>query len=795
MLSEAKPQLSVGKILSHYRIKALIGSSGMGEVYRATDTRLDRDVAVKILPGHLADDDEALRHFEREAKAIASLSHPNIHAIYDFGSENGVSYAVMELLEGHSLRDNLQAGALGWREAASIGVSLCEGLAAAHDQGIIHRDLKPENIFQTTDWQMKILDFGIAKLKRIVSDDTLPASASPTLGYLSPEQLRGEAGDALNDIFSLGCVLYEMATGVRPFVGETPSETVGAILSEAPASLSESNKDFPAEFEEVVRHCLEKSREKRYSSAREVATDLKAILSRSASTAARRPLAVSARGVLACLLVVGLIVVWTYWRKTSQAKSSEARPHLRSIAVLPFKSLTPDARSEHLGLGLADTVITKLSTLGSLVVRPTGAIVKYASAPQDALVAGKDQNVDTVLDSSIQALGDRLRITVRLLNVSDQREIFTYQCEEVLCDNLFSMQDVIAERVAAALTTSVTGEDRKKLRKQFTQNKEALDAFSRGISYLNKLTREDVQKAIESFKEAIYKDPDYALAYVGLADSYGAMAGWNWCDAKECYPLAKAAAVKAVGIDPELGKTHSALAALLHVFDWNHPEADKEFKEGIRLSPGNSMGHRAYAGYLLTLGRFEEARVRQQRAWELEPGSIMNYVTYWDLYYYSRDYAQAIDVAQKAKASLPDWIDARRRLAEAYDRNGQYDQSVSEHLARLTKMGSKPDSVEKLENAYRTSGRRGFWQTWYNLQEDGFSPQEDVKRESRPIAMYGRAQAYAHIGNKEGVIYCLQQAYKARARGILFIKVEPLFDEVRSDPRFVELLRNVGLEP
>ena len=523
----------------------------------------------------------------------------------------------------------------------------------------------------------------------------------------------------------------------------------------------------------------------RYQSAQAVEADLRAFLDQATGSASgTRQSALGPRAIILGVIAISLIVGLAYWWKSRQASDGALR--FKSIAVLPFRSLKPDERNDHLGLGLADTVITKLGTLRPLIVRPMGAVLKYSDPAQDPFAAAREQNVETVLDSSLQRLGDRVRVMVRLLNVADQSTIWTYECEEVLCDNIFAMQDVIAERVAAALKTSLTSEESRRLRKRFTENRDALQAYSNGIFHLNKLTREDVPKAIGFFREAINKDPNYALAYVGLSDSYGAMAGWQWCETKECYPLAKAAAVKAVGIDSELGYAHATLAALLYIFDWNWSEAEKTFNKAIDLSPGNSMGHRAYAGYLLTLGRFEEAKVRQQRAWELEPHSIMNYTTYWDLYYFSRDFDQAIAVAKEARASRPDWVDAGRRLAVAYEQKGLYDQSVSEYLAYLSKAGSKPETIEKIESAYRTSGIRGFWRTWYNLQEDGFSPQEDEKREPRPIAKYGRAGAYARIGNKEGVIYCLQQAYKVRARGILFIKVEPLFDEVRSDPRFMD---------
>lgn len=304
-----------------------------------------------------------------------------------------------------------------------------------------------------------------------------------------------------------------------------------------------------------------------------------------------------------------------------------------------------------------------------------------------------------------------------------------------------------------------------------------------------------MQKAIEFFREAINKDPNYALAYVGLSDSYGAMGGWLWCEPKVCYPLAKAAALKAISIDSELAQAHATLAALLYILDWKWKDADDEFRKALELNPGYSMAYRAYGAYLIALGRFEEAKVKLQRAWEIEPGSIMNYSTYWDLYYCSGDYDQAIAIMQKMRESYPDRADVYRRLADAYERKGMYDQSFAERLEWHARMGSKPQFVEELKNAYAASGIRGYWQKNYGLLEGNFSPQQDAKKERRHWAMFNRASAYARIGNKEGALYWLQQAYIVRARGLVTIKVEPVFDGVRNDPRFVRIVSDIELEP
>jgi DNA-binding winged helix-turn-helix (wHTH) protein/TolB-like protein len=496
-------------------------------------------------------------------------------------------------------------------------------------------------------------------------------------------------------------------------------------------------------------------------------------------------------GIFAGALLIGL-VAGTYWWQTSRTKNLSAT--VRSVAVLPFKPLKSDSSDEYLGLGLADTLITKLSSLRSLVVRPTSAVLKYSSPTQDPLAAGREQKVDAVLDASLQREGEHIRVTVRLLSVRDGTALWAYQCEELLCNNLFTMQDVISEQVAAALLPRLTGEERQRLRKRFTEDKEASQDYMKGLYFWNKRTQEDVKKGIEYFEQAIAKDPNYALAYVGLSDCYDVLAEYNWCEPKECFPKAKVAALKALGIDDELGEAHVSLAQVLYQFDWNWAEAGRAFKRAVELKPGYGYGRQCYGVYLMLLGHFAEAKTEIERALELDPVSLGNNVVHGDIFYLAREYDRAIANYKKILELDSNWSETHQRLGEAYERKGMYDQAIAEYLTALTMRRVSPAWIEGIKSAYAASGIKGYWQKSYRLVDGDFSPEKDLP-ERRGWAMYLRASAYARIGEKEGALYWLQQAYENRGKNLITLKVSPVFDGLRADPRFAELLRQVGLAP
>ncbi len=523
----AEKHSMIGRTLGHYELTSLLGAGGMGEVYRARDLRLDRDVAVKILPEHLAQDVEALRRFEREAKAVAALSHPNILSIFDFGTEAGVSYAVMELLKGETLRARLQRGAMDWREMVEIGSAIAEGLAAAHAKNIIHRDLKPENIFLTNSGQVKILDFGIARVKRTISPDaeTLTTSIETTkhgvvmgtLGYMSPEQVKGEAAEAPSDIFSLGCVLYEMLSGQRPFVRATTAEMIAAILEAEPAPLTGTKTKLPAEIGRIVNHCLQKKPDERYQSARDLTFNLKAMLTGKTISAPlpkslnrRNRLAI--RSVAVALVVLLSITAWLFWGNKSVGA-------IDSLAILPLVNASGDANLDYLSEGITDGLINNLSQLRQLRVMARGTVFSYKDKEVDPRKVGKELKVRAVLSGKMTQRGDTLSIQADLVNASDGSQIWGDRYTRKLTDTQAILEE-IARQISEKLRLRLSSDEQQRVTKRQTENPEAYHLYWNGRYYSNLFTTEDLRKGIKLMNQAVEADPTYALAHAGLSASY-----------------------------------------------------------------------------------------------------------------------------------------------------------------------------------------------------------------------------------------------------------------------------------
>src|SRR5712692_7221079 len=476
--------LTVGAKLSPYEILAPLGAGGMGEVYRARDTRLDRDVAIKVLPEHLAKDPQALARFEREAKAVAALSHPNILALYDVGSHQGVSYAVTELLEGETLRARLAQSAVPWRKAVEIGTAVAEGLAAAHSKGLIHRDLKPENIFLTSDGRVKILDFGLARWKPKPSATTDAAAPTETeagtvmgtVGYMSPEQIRGTAADAPSDIFSLGCVLYEMVTGQRAFARPTAPEALTAILNEEPPNLADSGKEIPPDLQGIIHHCLEKHVEQRFQSARDLAFALRAAGGASGAGVLASPRARRKRlprwvlaGAAVVLLAGGSFFVW-------RATGGRA---IDSLAVLPFVNVGGDPNTEYLSDGITENLINSFSQLPKLRVVPRNRVFRYKGREADTEKIGRELNVRAVLTGRVVQRGDSLNIQTELVDVAADSQLWGHQYNRKFSE-IIPVQEEIAKEVSEKLRLRPTGEEQKRLTKRYTESPEAHQLYLKG---------------------------------------------------------------------------------------------------------------------------------------------------------------------------------------------------------------------------------------------------------------------------------------------------------------------------
>jgi serine/threonine protein kinase len=582
--------------LGPYEIVARLGAGGMGEVYRARDTRLGREVAVKILLEPYINDPVLLARFEREARAVAALSHPNILSIHDYGTDGAITYAVTELLEGATLRVRLAKGPLPWREAVEVGAAIADGLAAAHAQGIVHRDLKPENLFVTSDGRVKILDFGLARVQpppntQDETDPYVPAQTNPgtvmgTVGYMSPEQVRGQAAEAASDLFSVGCVLYEMLAARRAFQRETAAETMTAILHDEPPSWWDSGDQVPPELDRLVRQCLAKSPSKRLHSARDLALALRA-------TAAN-----------------------------PSPQSPATHRSVEAVAVLPFENVSRDAKTEYLSDGVADQIINSLSQVrrAGLKVRPFSSVARYKGQQPDVPSIARALKVQVVVTGTLQQQGDDLSIRVALVDVQEDSHLWGQWYQGKL-SGILDLQDQIARDVATNLRLRLTGEEDQRLTKRYTQDTEAYLLFREATYHFNKFTEAGLETSIDYCRRALKKDPNYALAYMGLGRCYQVLGaihrGW-----RETHADARNYHHRSLRIDGTLAEPHVGLAVLHLMHDWDWSAAERELKQAVALDPDVGVIWEIDCFRFAALGRLPDALTRIQRGLELDPLSV-----------------------------------------------------------------------------------------------------------------------------------------------------------------------------
>jgi serine/threonine protein kinase len=787
--------LTPGTRLGSYEILSPLGAGGMGEVYRARDLRLERDVAIKVLPEQFANDADALIRFEREAKAVAALSHSNILAIHDVGVDRGIRFAVMELLEGQTLRERLNQSALPWRKAGEVGVAIADALSAAHAKGIVHRDLKPENIFLTSDGRVKVLDFGLARMSRPGSAaettrraeaETQLATTTPgivvgTMGYMSPEQLRGEPVDGRSDIFSLGCVLYEMASGQKAFARKTAVESISAVLNEDPQELAGSGKQVPPDFDRVISHCVEKKPEDRFQSARDLAFALRTISSTSGvfqplprrSKPRFRPAAWITVAGLSLLLSGVLLYFWAFRSST-----------IHSIAVLPFVNSGADPNTEYLSDGITESIINSLARLPNLEVVSRSSVFRYKRPDIDPQAAGRELKVQVVLLGRVIHRGDDLSVSAELVDTSTNRQIWGEQYNRKLTD-ILSIQDEISKEISEKLRVRLTGEDKQRMSRRHTENVEAYGLYLKGRYQWNKRTLEGMQAGIEFFQQAISKDPRYALAYAGLADAYALLADYNVLPAREVMPRAKTAAMKALEIDGAISEAHASLGWAKLTLDWDWPGAEKEFKRSLDLNPNYATAHQWYAEYLTVMGRPDEARASMQRAQELEPVSLPIGVALASTLYYARQNDQAIEQCRRAILMDPQFVGSHVILGRAYQQKGAYAEAVAELRQAFQLSEGDTNELAALGRAYAQSGSRAEAQKVLKELHD-----RSARTYVQPMWI---AAILTSLGEKDEAFQWLRKALGDRSVWLIYLKVDPFFDSLRQDPRFADLVNQVAL--
>ena len=829
-------ELSPGANLSHYRIVSKIGAGGMGEVYLAQDTKLDRKVALKILPAELAGNQDRMRRFTQEAKAAAALNHPNIAHIYEIGESDATNFIVMEFVDGVTLRKKIHQEHTDLRKLLRFLQHAAEGLAKAHAAGIVHRDLKPDNIMVTRDGHAKILDFGLAKLierpplsgadssevaTAVMHQHSTPGTIMGTVGYMSPEQAQGKTKeiDQRSDIFSFGCILFEAATGKKAFEGDSKIKSLHMIVYEPEPPITQLNPSAPAELQRIVRRCLAKEPDERYQSIKEVAIELRALrreladnigdttappakstsitigdrsslaeapsksgspassLSARASSAEYVVKGIGRHKLAAAVIVLVLItasigVVW-FLRRNSEVAIS-------SIAVLPFENRSGSSDTDYLSDGLTESLIFRLSQLPGLKVSPTTSVMRYKGNNDVAKVA-KELAVDAIMRGRLVQKGDDLNITVELIDIREDKSLWGEQYQRKISD-LLATQHEIASTVTQKLRLKLSGEGEQKLAKKYTDSSIAYQRYLKGRYYWNKRDDENIRKAIEQFKAAADEDPNFALAYVGLADCYSVLTFFSNAPSADTMPTARAYAERALAIDNSLGEAHSSLG-YADMYLWNWAEAEKELKLGIELNPNYATAHKFYGNYLANVGRFDESLTEFKRAQELEPLSLIICLNLADEYLEKGDLKSALDQSQRAIDLDPNWYAAREILTLVYLKQGKNAEALAE--AEKSIQISKRDSHKwLLAYVYSQTGKRNEAVAILDELKQGFGKTQ--------VSGYDVAQVYAGLGDKDQAFAWLEKDFQTR-NALMARLYWTTFDFLRDDPRFRDLTRRMGM--
>ena len=746
--------LPAGSRLAQYEIVAPIGSGGMGVVYRARDTRLGRDVALKVMAPHIAADPAMRSRFETEARAVASLSHPGILSIYELGVANGTPFAVMELLEGRNLRDRMAGGALAWRDAIAIAAAIADGLAAAHAKGIIHRDLKPENVFLTSEGQVKILDFGLA-LQRLehARESDAPTIARTalgmvvgTFGYMSPEQVTGDVVDGRTDIFALGALLYEMLTGQQLFAGATPQESIAKLLHDGAPNLTKVDPLAPQELRAIVSRAVDRNPAHRFQSAGDVAAALRALMSGSSAKIARQP-----------------------------------RTRAKSLAVLPFVNAA-EPPLEYLCDGITESIINSLSQLDAIRVVPRSVVFRYKGLQGDPATIGRALNARWILSGRVTQHEDILHIQVELVDTGTESQLWGEQFHHKLSDVMI-VQEEISWQISEALRLKLTSAQKKKLRRRATVNPEAYQSYLRGRHHWNNWTPEGFRRAIDHFQQAIDLDASYGAAYAGLGDAYGAMAYYGYVDPREGFFRARAAAERALQLDPELADAHVTLGLGQLFAFWNWPGAERELQEAIALNPKLAVARSVNALYLITCGRFEEAFAEARQGRELDPLSHFTNMSVAWVHHFAGQHEDAAREALRTRDLAPALEEAGNILIGSYEALGRYEEAAR-LIGEQRCYGLRLDGAALLA-AYRDGGADAYWRA-------RLESMHLAAASVPPSIHFAFAIAHARLGEHDQALDHLEQMVDAHVGGSVFIAVDPTLRLLRGNERYEAVLRRVG---
>jgi eukaryotic-like serine/threonine-protein kinase len=828
--------LDAGTKIGRYEIRSKVGEGGMGEVYLAEDTKLRRRVALKILPAAVAANQNRMRRFNQEATAAAALNHPNIAHVYEIDEVEGQHFIAMEFIEGATLREKIHREQTELRKLLRYLQQVAEGLAKAHGAGIVHRDLKPDNVMITRDGYAKILDFGLAKLTEqneplrieLAPEEaptavmrqplSTPGLVMGTVGYMSPEQARGHAVDHRSDIFSFGCLLYEAATGQRAFESESTIDTLHKIVHAPVPLVKDVNASAPLDLTRIVRRCLAKDPDERYQSIREAAIELRELRREvegagdlettvapssvgstvgsetsdeaTASTVPRSTVPASSAEYIvtgirqhklaAVLILVALVLGGVGVAAYLHARNTEIA--IESIAVLPFVNQNRDPETEYLSDGLTESIINSLTQLPNLRVTPSASAFRFKGKDIDPVAAGKELGVRAVLTGKMMQRGDNLTISAALIDVRDNKQLWGEQYNRKIADAL-AVQQEISREISERLRTKLSGEEQRQLTRRDTSNPEAYDFYLKGRYYWNKRTAENVRKAIEQFQQAADRDPNYALAYAGLADCYCLLELYAGTPASETLPKAKAFAERALQLDNSLAEAHTSLG---YTYDglWQWGKAEDEFKRSIELNPSYPTAHQWYGILLLVEGRLDEALTETKRAQELDPLSLAIGQIVSQVYLARGDVNSAIEEARKVIDLDPRYPRGHSQLGFAYLRQGNYSEGTAE-LRKAVDLSSDRQAFAGLGYAYAVSGRRAEALAILKELETRYERHEALGQDL--------AAVYAGLGDKNQAFAWLEKDFQARSGVLSRTRWYVYFESLRSDPRYADLFRRMGL--
>jgi eukaryotic-like serine/threonine-protein kinase len=797
--------LAAGARLGPYEIVAPLGSGGMGEVYRASDPRLNRAIAIKILPERATADPDRRARFRREAQSVAALNHPNIVTIYSVEEADGVAFLTMELVEGKPLDALIVKGGLPLARILALAIPLADAISAAHQKGITHRDLKPANVMVTPDGRVKVLDFGLAKLIEpppAESDVTAPPTRTltgeghilGTVAYMSPEQAEGNPVDHRTDIFSLGVLLYELTTGERPFTGDTSVSLLSSIIKDTPRSVTDLKPVLPRELSRIIKYCLVKDPEYRYQSAKDLRNDLRELqresdsgeldVSRAGGAAAvtSMPL-VPRRMVLVTIGAVGLLAIALVIGRLALTRASTAAP-IDSLAILPFVNVGADPNTEYLSDGITENLINSLSQLPRLRVVPRSTVFRYKGRELDFQKVGRDLSVRAVLTGRVVQRGDTLNIQTDLIDVTGDSQLWGHQYIRTLTD-LISVQEEIATAVSDKLGLRPSADEQKLLTKRYTENPEAHQLYLKGQFYWNRRTSQRLQRAAEFFQQAIDKDHGYALAWAGLADCYALYGYYGVSSPLEAAPKGKEAALTALRIDEMLTEAHASLGWIKADYDRDWVGAVNELKRAIEVNPRNGLGQQRYGTLLERMGLIDESIAAHKRAQELEPLSLIINATMGRSLYFGRRYDEARAELEKIVDLDPDFPQTHLYLGLVYEQRGRYKDAIAEFQKGLSLSEGESEIAGALGHAYGVSGqRREAEQALATLK---------ARSTKAYIAPFDIALIYIGLGATDSTFEWLEKAYEDHSTWLGWLKVDPRFDDVRDDPRYRDLLRRMNL--